>query len=103
MGAWRLTPRLPYVTLKKYSLKKSKARDRMNVPVGVAVAAVLTGTQIWVFILFFIFLVPRRRPPVVDPHSTEDWDAVRPLGVGRRFIRWRDKRWRMRICNAHAP
>jgi hypothetical protein len=27
----------------------------MNVPVGVAVAAVLTGTQIWVFILFFIF------------------------------------------------
>jgi hypothetical protein len=39
-----LNPRLPYATLKKYFLKKSKARDRLNVPVGVAVAAVLTGT-----------------------------------------------------------
>jgi hypothetical protein len=67
-----LTPRLPYATLKKYFLKKSKAWDRLNVPVGVAAAAVLTGTQIWVFILFFIFLAARWRPPVVDLQSTED-------------------------------
>jgi hypothetical protein len=45
------TPSLRH--LEKYFLKKSKAWDRLNVPVGVAVPAVLTGTQIWVFILFF--------------------------------------------------
>jgi hypothetical protein len=69
--------------LKKYFLEKSKAVDGMNVPVGVAVAAVLTGTQIWVFILFFIFWAPRWRPPVVYPHSTKNWDAVRPVCFGR--------------------
>jgi hypothetical protein len=37
----------------KYFLKKLKARDRLNVPVSVGVAVVLTGTQILVFILFF--------------------------------------------------
>jgi hypothetical protein len=57
----------------------------MNVPVGVAVAAVLAGTQIWDFILFCNFLAPRWRPPVVGPHSTKDWDAVRPVCFERRI------------------
>jgi hypothetical protein len=43
-------------------------------------AALLTGTQISVL---FYFLAPRWRPPFVDPHSNEDWDAVRSLSVGR--------------------
>jgi hypothetical protein len=64
------TPSLRH--LEKYFLKKSKARERLNVPVGVAAAAVLTGTQIWVVILIFIFLAARWRPPVVDLQSTED-------------------------------
>jgi hypothetical protein len=95
------TPSLRH--LEKNISKKSKARYRINGPVGVAVAAVLTGTRIWVF--YFILFFGAKM-------ATARLRSALDKGLGRCdagvlwawVIRWRDTRRRTRavaMCMRH--